>query len=81
MLVSMFLSDEGRTLETLDFTIRICSTPTFLYFNLYLNTAYAAFISVICFTISTIYHRFYIYFLLHKEFEFKRKSVWKFLTR
>ena len=24
----------------LDFTIRICSTPTFLFFNLYLNTAY-----------------------------------------
>ena len=29
-------------LETLDFTIRIGSTPTFLYFDLYLNTAYAA---------------------------------------
>ena len=29
-----FLSDEARpTLETLDFTIRIGSTPTFLYFN------------------------------------------------
>ena len=28
--------------ETLDFTICICSTPTFLYFDLYLNTAYAA---------------------------------------
>ena len=27
----MFLSDEGPTLETLDFTIRIGSTPTFLY--------------------------------------------------
>ena len=38
----MFLSDEGPTLETLDFTIRIGSTPTFLYFDLYLNTAYAA---------------------------------------
>ena len=34
----MFLSDEGPMLETLDFTIRIGSTPTFLifqYFNLY----------------------------------------------
>ena len=30
------------TLETLDFTIRIGITPTFLYFDLYLNTAYAA---------------------------------------
>ena len=33
---------EGPTLETLDYTIRIGSTPTFLYFDLYLNTAYAA---------------------------------------
>ena len=38
----MFLSDEGPTLETLDFTTHIGSTPTFLYFDLYLNTAYAA---------------------------------------
>ena len=30
----LFLSDEGPTLETLDFTIHIGSTPTFLYFNL-----------------------------------------------
>ena len=29
-------------LETLDFTIRIGSTPTFLYFDLYLHSAYAA---------------------------------------
>ena len=35
-------SDEGPMLEMLDFTIRIGSTPTFLYFDLYLNTAYAA---------------------------------------
>ena len=27
-------SDEGPMLETIDFTIRIDSTPTFLYFNL-----------------------------------------------
>ena len=39
---TMFLSDEGPTLETLDHTIHIGSTPTFLYFDLYLNTAYAA---------------------------------------
>ena len=38
----MFLSDEVPTLETLDYTIRIGSTPTFLYFNLYLHSAYAA---------------------------------------
>ena len=35
-------SNEGPTLETLDFAFYIGSTPTFLYFNLYLNTAYAA---------------------------------------
>ena len=29
------------SLETLDFTFYIGSTPTFLYFDLYLNTAYA----------------------------------------
>ena len=28
--------DEGPMLETLDYTIRIGSTPTFLYFDLYL---------------------------------------------
>ena len=33
---------EGPMLETLDYTIRIGSTPTFLYFNLYLYSAYAA---------------------------------------
>ena len=31
-----FFSDEGPMLETLDHTIRIGSTPTFLYFDLYL---------------------------------------------
>ena len=38
----LFLSDEGPTLETLDYTIRIGSTPTFLYFDLYLYSAYTA---------------------------------------
>ena len=37
----MFLSDEGPKLETFHFTIHIGSTPTFLYFDLYLNTACA----------------------------------------
>ena len=32
----MFLSEEGPTLETLNFTIRIGSTPTFVYLDLYL---------------------------------------------
>ena len=38
----LFLSDEGPMLETLDYTIRIGSAPTFLYFDLYLYSAYAA---------------------------------------
>ena len=33
---SSFLSDEGPMLETLDHTIRMGSTPTFLYFDLYI---------------------------------------------
>ena len=37
-----FLSDEGPMLETLDYIIRIGSTPTFLYFDLYLYCAYGA---------------------------------------
>ena len=34
IIVFLFLSDEGPMLETLDHTIRIGSTPTFLYFDL-----------------------------------------------
>ena len=34
-----FLSDEGPMLKTLDNTIRIGSTPTNLYFDLYLYSA------------------------------------------
>ena len=34
----MFLSDEAPTLEMLDFTIRIGSTPTFSYFDFYLDS-------------------------------------------
>ena len=30
----LFLSDEGPTLETLDITTRIGSTPTFFYYDL-----------------------------------------------
>ena len=36
----LFLFNEGSMLETLDFTIRIGSTPTVSYFDLYLYTAY-----------------------------------------
>ena len=32
----LFLSDEVPTLETLDFTIRIGSTPTFSYFDMHI---------------------------------------------
>ena len=38
----LFLSDEGPMLETLDNSIRIGSTPTFLFSDLYLYSAYAA---------------------------------------
>ena len=47
----MFLSDEGPMLETLDFAFYIGSTPTFLYFDLYLNTAYAAHY-ILCFSLT-----------------------------
>ena len=33
----MILSDEGPMLETLNFTVHIGSTPTFLYFDLHLH--------------------------------------------
>ena len=36
----MFLSDEGPMVETLDYTIRIGSTSTFLDLDLYLYSAY-----------------------------------------
>ena len=38
----MFLSDEGTTLKTLDYTICIGSTPTFLNLDLYSYSAYSA---------------------------------------
>ena len=37
----LFFSDEGPMLEMLDYT-DLGSTPTFLYFDLYLYSAYAA---------------------------------------
>ena len=37
--VYVFLSDKEPTVKTLDFTIRIGSTPTFFYFDSYLDTA------------------------------------------
>ena len=38
----LFLSDEGPLLDKLYYTIRISSTPTILYFDFYLYSAYAA---------------------------------------
>ena len=38
---SSLLSDEGPTVETLDFTIRIGSIPTFLYFDLIQDLLYS----------------------------------------
>ena len=45
--VFKFPTDEGPKLETLDFAFHIDSTPTFLYFDLYLNTAYAALLQML----------------------------------
>ena len=53
----LFLSDEGPMLETLDYTIRIGSTPNFLYFDLYFYSAYAAryvYLTIPFFEITTI---------------------------
>ena len=36
---------EGPMLETLDYTIRIGSTPTFLYFDLYLSVCLSVYLS------------------------------------
>ena len=47
----MFLSDERPTLETLDFTFYIGSRQTFLYFDMYFNTAYTAHY-ILCFSLT-----------------------------
>ena len=54
----LFLSDEGPMLETLDYTIRIGSTATFLYFDLYLYSAYAA--HYVSFTYKYGYTRYHL---------------------
>ena len=36
----LFLSDKGPTLETLDYIIRIGSTPTFSYFNIFMEESH-----------------------------------------
>ena len=58
MLVGRYiivLSDEGPMLETLDHTIRIGSTPTFLYSDLYLYSAYAAHYVYIRYTLGLLF--------------------------
>ena len=52
-------------LEMLDFTIRIGITPTFLYFDLYLSSAYAA---------------HYVYFVYYGHVTTKIWSWWKRLN-
>ena len=47
-----FLSDEEPMLETLDYTIRIGSTPTILYFDFYLYSAYTGHYVYYSFSIS-----------------------------
>ena len=42
LFIFCFSLTKWAMLETLDYTIRIGSTPTFLYFDLYLYSAYAA---------------------------------------
>ena len=53
----LFLSDEGQMLETLDFTIRIGSTPNVSYFDLYLYSScqQTTFITTKVFAWSQIY--------------------------
>ena len=41
-LFRLLFSDEGPKFETLNYTIHIGSTPTILYFDLYLYSVYAA---------------------------------------
>ena len=53
-------------LETLHYTIRIGSIPTFLYFDLYLYSAYAAhFVYLYIYIYMYIYMYIYIYICIH----------------
>ena len=73
----MFLSDEGPTFKTLDFAFYIGSTPTFLYFDLYLNTAYAT--HYVCFTIRMNFMRIrteYLVVIKSKSIVFHCKNWW-----
>ena len=71
----MFISDKGPTLETLDFTFYIGSTPTFSYFDLYLNTAYAAHY-ILCFSkLETLYETAYFAFYIGSTPTFLKQSA------
>ena len=50
-LYFLFLSDEGPMLETLDYTIRIGSTPTILYIKI--NNSSSEYFIVLCYLLST----------------------------
>ena len=70
----LFLSDEGPMLETLDYTIRIGSTPTILYFDLYLysaDTGHYVYINLYSIYIY-IYIYIYMYCLINEQEYFIR---------
>ena len=67
------------TLETLDFTFYIGSTPTFLYFDLYLNTAFAQNVIDFAFYIGST--PTFIYFSLYLNTAFAQNVRLCFLYR
>ena len=69
----LFLSDEKPLLKTLDYTVRIGSTSTFLYFDLLLIMHYYAFIMhLLC-----IYYAFIIVSYIYSLFSLFTVSVWR----
>ena len=76
-------------LETLDYTIRIGSIPTFLYFDLYLYSAYAAhFVYIYIYIYINRYIQIYIYiliiiFCIYTRCQSMKVNImgWKFVCR
>ena len=69
----LFLSDEKPLLKTLDYTVRIGSTSTFLYFDLLLIMHYYAFIMhLLC-----IYYAFIIVSYIYSVIYLFSVSVWR----
>ena len=65
----LFLSDEGPMFETLEYyIIRIGSTPTFLYFDLYFYSAYAA-------------HYVYIYMYICCMWYLIKQNIYMYIPR